>query len=83
MECFAQYLDDLEDLCYAFALKWERIRVKLRFMLGVAGAFSLQLAGIFLALENPPSAVALVAVLVVWLLWHGAVFHTPQAAANR
>jgi hypothetical protein len=83
MECFVQYLDDLEDLCYAFALKWERIRAKLRFTLFVAAAFSLQLAGVFLALVNPPSAVALVAVLVVWLLWHGVVSHTPVAAANR
>ena len=29
MECIVQYLDDLEDLIYAFALKWERIRGKL------------------------------------------------------
>lgn len=83
MEFLVQYLDDLEDLCYAFALKWERIRANLRFTLFVTAAFSLQLAGVFLALVNPPSAVALVAVLIVWLLWQGVISHRPEAAANR
>jgi hypothetical protein len=73
MECIVQYLDDLEDLVYAFALKWERIRSKLRFALFIAAAVSLQIFGIFLALSEPPLAMALAAALVLCLLNHGVV----------
>ena len=50
MERIVQYLDDLEDLFYAFALKWERIRRALRFALFVTASVSLQFLGVFLAL---------------------------------
>jgi len=68
MECLVQYLDDLEDLVYAFALKWERIRRAFRFSLFVAVTLAFQLLAISLALSEPPLAVAVVALLLVGLL---------------
>lgn len=73
MECIAQTLDDIEDLCYAFALVWERVRGALRFCLFVAVSLTLQTLGIWLALTAPPLAIATVALLLVWLLYRSAV----------
>jgi hypothetical protein len=77
MERFVQYLDDLEDLFYAFALKWERIRRALRFALFVATSVSFQLLGIFLALSIPALAVATASLLLVGLLYRNVVYHGP------
>lgn len=77
MEVLAQYLDDLEDLCYAFALKWERIRRALHFAVFVATSLTLQLSAILLALAYPPFAVAVAALLLVGLLYRGAVSYGP------
>jgi len=80
MEVIVQYLDDLEDLVYAFALKWERIRRTMRFALFVTMSFSLQVFGIFLALSYPPLAVAVAALLMVGMLYRGAVHYSPESA---
>ncbi len=77
MEIIVQYLDDLEDLFYAFALKWERIRRVLRFAFFVTASVSFQIFGVFLALSNPPFAVAVAALLLVGLLYRGAVYYAP------
>jgi hypothetical protein len=77
MERIAQYLDDLEDLIYAIALKWERIRSKLRFSVLVAAGIVLQALGILIALSDPPLAMAVAALLAVYLLNHGIVFRAP------
>ena len=77
MERFVQYLDNLEDLFYAFALKWERIRRALRFALFVATSVSFQLLGIFLALSIPALAVATASLLLVGLLYRNVVYHHP------
>jgi hypothetical protein len=82
MECFVQYLDDLDDLFYAFALIWERIRGKLRFALFVGMALSLQLAGVFLGLANPPLALAAVSLLLVTLMLHGTINYTAVDTAE-
>ena len=42
MECLVQYLDDLEDLLFAVALKAERIRQVVRFFLFMITAATLQ-----------------------------------------
>ncbi len=81
MECIVQYLDDLEDLFYAFALVWERIRTALRFALFIAASVSFQSMGVLLALSSPPLAIAAVAVLLVWLLYRGAVSFSPGSSA--
>jgi len=79
MECIAQYLDDLEDLCYAFVLIWERIRRTLHFAFFILVSVSLQAFGVVLALTAPPLAIATVALLLVWLLYRGAVSHHPNS----
>jgi len=58
MEVLVQYLDDLEDLFYAAALKAERILQAFRFFVFMTASAILQLFGIFIALKNPPLAVA-------------------------
>jgi hypothetical protein len=80
MERIVQYLDDLEDLFYAFALKWERIRRALRFALFVTASVSLQFLGVFLALSVPAMAVATASLLLVGLLYRGAVFYGPGSS---
>ena len=77
MECIAQTLDDIEDLWYAFALVWERVRSTLRFILFIAVSVTLQTLGIWLALTALPVAIATVALLIVWLLYRGAVSPGP------
>lgn len=80
MERIVQYLDDLEDLIYAFALKWERIRRAVRFATFIAASISLQFLGVFLALSIPAMAVATASLLLVGLLYRGAVFHGPASS---
>ena len=80
MEIIIQYLDDLEDLFYAFALKWERIRRAIRFALFVTTSILFQVFGVFLALSYPPFALAVAALLLVGMLYRGAVFYSPESA---
>lgn len=73
MEIFAQYLDELEDLIYAIALVRERIVRLLRVVLFWLFTVSLQALGIYVALVSPPLAVAVASILLVTLLYRGAV----------
>ncbi len=79
MEVLVQYLDDLEDLFYAAALKAERIRQAIRFFLFMAASAILQLFGIFIALKNPPLAVAVASLLLVGMLFRAVVAFSPDA----
>ena len=69
MECFLQYLDDLDDLYGAFGLVWEKLRR------AIIGLFTLTMllagaaAGVALALAHPPVALATGTVLFVVLLY--------------
>ena len=83
MECLVQYLDDLEDLFYALALKAERIRQALQFFLFLAAAAALQVGGVFIALKNPPIAVAVASLLLVGMLFRAVVGPAPEAARLR
>jgi hypothetical protein len=80
MERLAQYLDDLEDLFYAVAMLAERIRHVVRFVLFISTAVSIQALGVLLALTNPPIAVAAASLLLVGMLYHGAVQKKPLPA---
>ena len=82
MELIVQYLDDLEDLIYAFALKWERIRRVLRFAIFITASVSMQFLGVFLALSIPAIAVATASLLLVGLLYRGAVFYGPTSSLS-
>jgi len=68
MERIVQYLDDLEDLIYAFALKWERIRSGIRFAAFMASSLGLQLLCVALALANPALAAGVAMLLTTGLL---------------
>ncbi len=78
MEILVQYLDDLEDLFYAAALKAERVRQAFYFFLFMAASAILQLFGIFIALKNPPLAVAVASLLLVGMLFRAAVAFSPD-----
>jgi hypothetical protein len=80
MELLVQYLDDLEDLFYAAALKAERIRQTIQFFLFMAASAILQLFGIFIALQYPPLAVAVASLLLVGMLFHAVVGHSPDSS---
>lgn len=80
MEIIVQYLDSLEDIFYAFALKWERIRRAIRFTLFVTTSILFQVFGVFLALSYPPLALAVAALLLVGMLYRGAVSYGPESA---
>jgi membrane protein YdbS with pleckstrin-like domain len=79
MEVLVQYLDDLEDLFYAAALKAERILQAFRFFVFMAASAILQLFGIFIALKNPPLAVAAASLLLVGMLFRAVVTFSPDA----
>ena len=82
MERLAQFLDDLEDLFYAVALKAERIRQAFRFFVFMATSAALQLSGVLIALWNPPLAVAMVSLLVVGMLFRAVVGPSPDAVTG-
>ena len=69
MECFLQYLDDIDDMVGALALIYENIR---RILLGLCAALlslTLIASGIWLALLHPPLALATCILLFVTLLY--------------
>ena len=81
MERLIQYLDELEDLFYAAPLIAEQVRRAIQRMLFLLGSISLQIAGIVLALTQPPLALAVVALLLVGLLFRAVVIPVPQEVA--
>lgn len=82
MECIVQYLDDLEDLFYATALSWERLRRALTTLLSFALAAGLQAIGIYLALVSPPAGIAYASLLLVALLFGSVLtYRSPAEAA--
>ena len=69
MECLLQYLDDLDDLYGTFGLLWERVR-RLFLKLVYATLLATVAAGaMWLALLQPPVAMAIATVLFVILLY--------------
>ena len=78
MERMLQYLDDLDDFVYAIALAWERIRALGNLTLYVAVMATVQALGIYAAIENPPFTVAAGSLLVVGLMYRGAVHNGPE-----
>ncbi len=81
MERLIQYLDEIEDLFYAAPLIAEQLRRAIQRILFLLGSMSLQIAGIVLALTHPPLALAVVALLLVGLLFRAVVTPMPQAFA--
>ena len=79
MERLIQCLDEIEDLFYAAPLIAEQVRRAIQRILFLLGSFSLQIAGIVLALKHPPLALAVVILLLVGLLLRAVVVPVPQA----
>ena len=82
MERLVQYLDDLEDLFYAVALKAERIREAAQVFLLITVSVILQVLAISMALWHPPLALATAALLLVGMLFHAVLNYSPDAYAN-
>ncbi|MDJ0908471.1 MAG: hypothetical protein QNI99_04735 [Woeseiaceae bacterium] len=80
MECFLQYWDDLDDLIGALRLKSEQIRRAMLFVLGVLLFGAGMTGGVLLALADPPLALAVVTLLVIWLLNLSLVRPMPEPA---
>ena len=73
MECFLQYLDDLDDFYFAIALNGERIRRVFRILLSFLFLVLFQGLGIYLAILHPPTAVAAGSLVLVLALYFGVV----------
>ena len=73
MERFVQWLDDIEDLVYAVLLTRETIRRRLKAVFYAIAALALLGASVMLALASPPIAVAAGSLLLVTILYRGAV----------
>jgi cation transport ATPase len=80
MERLVQWLDDFEDLAYAVVLSGETIRRLLKAAFFAFAALALQAASILLALASPPAAVAGGSLLLVTILYRGAVYHDINGA---
>ncbi len=71
MECLLQYWDDLDDLVGMIGLQAERLRRAAIYLL-VLGLYAAFLAiAVYIALNDPPLAVAVVLNLAVALLHRG------------
>lgn len=69
MERLAQYWDDLDDLLGIIALCAERIRRFVIFLLGAASFFVAVYAGMRIALLDPPLALAIATILLIFLMY--------------
>jgi len=81
VERLIQYLDEIEDLFYAAPLIAEQLRRAIQRILFLLGSISVQVAGIVLALTHPPLALAVVALLLVGLLFRAVIIPVPQVIA--
>ncbi len=79
MERLAQYWDDLDDLLGLVALCAERIRRFMLFLLCTATFFAAVYAGMMIALQDPPLALAIVTILLVFLMYRSVT--SPRMAA--
>ncbi len=69
MERLIQYLDDLDDLIGMIGLVAERIRSLFVALLSCASIIAVAVPGVWLALVNPPLALATSTILFVMLLY--------------
>jgi uncharacterized membrane protein YGL010W len=69
MECFLQYLDDLDDLYGVLGLVWEKLRRTLLNLISCAMLLAVATGGFYLALLHPPVGLATSTVLFVTLLY--------------
>lgn len=82
MECFLQYLDDLDDLYGAFGLVWEKLRRALLKLTSLLMVLAVAAGGISLALAHPPIALATSTMLFVILLYRSVTVPSRRWAAT-
>ena len=82
MECFLQYLDDLDDLYGALGLVWEKLRRALLKLTSVLMVLAVAAGGISLALAHPPIALATSTMLFVILLYRSVTVPSPRWTAT-
>jgi hypothetical protein len=69
VECLLQYLDDLDDLYGALGLVWERMRRSLARLIYATLLAAVAAGAVWLALLQPPVAMAVATMLFVILLY--------------
>jgi hypothetical protein len=69
MECLLQYLDNLDDLYGALGLVWERMRRSLLKLIYATLLAAVAAGAVWLALLQPPVAMAVATMLFVILLY--------------
>lgn len=82
MECFLQYLDDLDDLYGAFGLVWEKMRRTTLKLVSLTMILAVAAGGILLALAHPPIALATSTLLFVILLYRSVTVPSSKWAHN-
>ena len=83
VERLLQYLDVLDDLIYAAPLIAEQLRRAIQRILFLLVSICLQIAGVVLALNHPPLALAIITLLLVGLLHRAVVIPVPQELASK
>lgn len=81
MECLLQYLDDLDDLYGAVGLLWEPLRQALIAVAGVSALAGVAGSAVWLALVQPPVALATSTILFVILLYRSVTTPTLKSFA--
>ncbi|MGB5492019.1 MAG: hypothetical protein WBM76_14430 [Woeseiaceae bacterium] len=81
MECFLQYLDDIDDVVGALGLVYERLRRLILGVVALTASLLLIASAVWLALIHPPLAMATCLLLLVTLLYR--VVTAPTHAGLR
>ncbi len=81
MEVLLQYLDDLDDLFGAFGLVWEKVRRTILRIIYAILLAAVAAGAIWLALLQPPIAMAIATVLFVILLYRSVTAPTLKSYA--
>ncbi len=82
MERLIQYLDEIEDAFYAFALITERIRQAIKAVSILAVSAMLPALAVLLAIEHPPLGLATAFLAQSGLLYHAAVGSRPGSSSR-
>ena len=77
MERLIQYLDVLEDVFYAVALRAEQIRRIVLVLFAITITLVISGLGVILALSQPTAGLAVAALLTVMVLYRSATAHIP------
>ncbi len=83
MERLLQYLDDIDDMLGIAGLIWERLRRSLFRLSVLVASLLLIAAGVWLARNHPPMALATCLLLLVTLLYRSVTSPARRTPANR